>query len=118
MIQTEQISDGVLKITVPEKLSAEDFRQVAPQIDSLLQQRDTVRLLVDASHFGGWENMAAFEKHVGFVKTHHQKVERIAVIVGHHWQYWVIGTVRLFVHPDVRTFDQGQESEAQKWIVG
>lgn len=118
MIQTEQIVDGVLKITVPEKLSAEDFRQVAPQIDTLLQQRDTIRLLVDASHFGGWEDMAAFEKHVGFVKTHHQKVERIAVIVGHHWQYWVIGTMRLFLHPEVRTFEQGQESEAQRWITG
>ena len=118
MIQTEQISDGVLKITVPEKLSADDFRQVAPQIDSLLGQRDTIRLLVDASHFGGWGDMAAFEKHVGFVKTHHKKVERIAVIVGHSWQHWVIGTVRLFVHPDVRTFEKGQESEARKWIVG
>jgi SpoIIAA-like len=118
MIHTELIADGVLKITVPEKLSAEDFRQVAPQIDSLVQQRGTIRLLVDASHFGGWEDMAAFEKHIGFVKTHHQKVQRIAVIVGHGWQYWVIGTVRLFVHPEIRTFDQSQESEARKWLTG
>jgi hypothetical protein len=50
--------------------------RAAPQIDSFPKQRGSIRLLVDASHFGGWEDMAAFEKHVGFVKTHHQNVER------------------------------------------
>jgi len=118
MIETEHISESVLKVIVPKKLSAGDFRQLAPQIDFLLQQQSSMRLLVDASNFDGWENIAAFEKHIGFVKTHHQKVERIAVIVGHNWQNWVIGTARLFVHPEVRTFDKGQESEAQKWIMG
>ena len=91
---------------------------LAPQIDSLLQQQGNIRLLVDASNFGGWEDIAAFEKHIGFVKNHHQKVERIAVLVGHNWQYWVIGTMRVFLHPEVQTFDKGQEAEAQKWIIG
>ena len=118
MIQTEHISDRVLKITVPDKLNAGDFRQLAPQIDSLLQQHGTIRLLVDASNFGGWEDIAAFEKHIGFVKKHHQKVERIAVIVGHNWQYWVIGTMRLFLHPEVRTFDKSGKGEALQWITG
>ncbi|MGX9431095.1 MULTISPECIES: SpoIIAA family protein [Bradyrhizobium] len=118
MIQTELIFDRVLKITVPEKLKAGDFRQLAPQIDSLLQQQGNISLFVDASNFGGWEDIAAFEKHIGFVKNHHQKVERIAVIVGHNWQYWVIGTMRLFLHPEVRTFDRGEEREALEWITG
>jgi SpoIIAA-like len=118
MIQTERISDHVLKITVPEKLKSEDFRLLAPQIDSLLQQQGKISLLVDASNFGGWEVIAAFEKHIGFVKNHHQKVEHIAVIVGHDWQYWVIGTMRLFLHPEVQTFDRGEEREAFEWITG
>jgi energy-converting hydrogenase Eha subunit G len=52
------------------------------------------------------------------VKNHHQKVERIAVIVGHSWQYWVIGTMQLFLHPEVRIFDRGEEREALEWITG
>jgi len=54
-------------------MKADDFRQIAPQVDSL----------IDASGFNGWENIAAFENHAGFVKDHQQKVERIAVIAGH-----------------------------------
>jgi hypothetical protein len=70
MIKTEIISPNVLKISVPEKLQADDFRQIAPQINSLIGEHGKIRLLIDASGFNGWENMAAFEKHAGFVKDH------------------------------------------------
>jgi hypothetical protein len=118
MITTEPITARVLKITVPEKLKADDFRQLTPQIDSLIQQQGKIRLLIDASNFSGWESIAAFERHVGFIKNHHQKVERISIITGHDWQHWVIGTIRLFVRPEVRAYDKGEESEALAWLTG
>jgi len=118
MIKTEPISGNVLKIVAPEKLKAGDFRQIAPQVDSLINQHGKIRLLIDASGFKGWENIAAFEDHAGFVKNHQQKVERIAVLVSHDWQHWLIGAVRIFLHPEVRAYDKNQESEALRWVVG
>jgi len=70
MIKTEIISANALKITTPEKLKADDFREIAPQIDSLIIRHGKIRL-------------AAFENHAGFIKNHHQKIERIAVIATH-----------------------------------
>ena len=99
MITTEPISARALRITVPEKVKAEDFQQLAPQIDSLIRQQGKIRLLIDATNFSGWENIAAFEKHIGFINNHHQKVERI-------------------VNPEVRAYDKGEESEALAWITG
>ncbi len=118
MIKTEIISPNALKIVVPDKLKADDFRQIAPQIDPLISQHGKIRLLIDASGFNGWENIAAFEKHAGFVKNHQQKIERIAVIAAHEWQHWLIGAIRIFVHPEVRAYDQSHASEALRWIVG
>ncbi len=118
MIKTEVISANCLRITVPEKLKADDFRQIAPQVDSLISVHGKIRLLIDASGFNGWENIEAFETHAGFVKNHQQKAERIAVIAGHDWQHWLIGVVRMFVHPQVRAYDKSHESEALQWIVG
>ena len=118
MIKTEIISGNVLRITAPEKLKADDFRQIAPQVDSLISQHGQIRLLIDASGFNGWENISAFEKHAGFVKSHQRKIERIAVIAGHDWQHWVIGAVRMFVHPQVKAYDKSHENEALQWIVG
>jgi hypothetical protein len=112
------ISGNVLRIAAPDKLKTDDFRQIAPQVDSIISRYGKVRLLIDASGFNGWENIAAFENHAGFVKNHQQKVDRIAVIVAHDWQHWLIGAVRVFLHPEVRAFDKSHESEALKWIVG
>ena len=96
---------------------AGDFRQITPQIDSLISQHGKIRLLIDASGFKGWENIAAFENHGGFINDHQQKIERIAVIVGHDWQHWLIGAVRMFLHPEVKAYDKSHESEALQWIV-
>jgi hypothetical protein len=118
MIKTEVVSANALRLTAPEKLKADDFRQIAPQVDSLISQHGKIRLLIDASGFKGWENIAAFQNHAGFIRTHQQKVERIAVIAAHNWQHWLIGAVRIFLHPEVRAYDKSQESEALQWIVG
>jgi len=118
MIKTEIISANTLRIVAPEKLKADDFRQIQPQIDSIISQQGKIRLLIDASGFNGWENIAAFERHAGFVRTHQHKVERIAVIAGHEWQHWLIGAFRVFVHPQVKAYDKGHESEALQWLSG
>ena len=118
MITTEIISANVMKIIAPGKLKADDFLHIAPQIDSLISQYGKIRLLIDASRFNGWENIAAFESHAGFIKRHQQRVERIAVIAGHDWQHWLIGAVRIFLHPEVRAYDSSHQSEALQWIVG
>ena len=118
MIKTEVIPPNVLKIVAPERLKADDFREVAPQVDSIINQHGKIRLFIDGSRLGGWENIAAFEAHARFVKDHQAKVERIAVIAPHEWQHWLIGAVRVFVHPEVKAFDAGEESEALRWLVG
>jgi hypothetical protein len=118
MIKTEIISANTLRIVAPEKLKADDFHQIKPQIDSIISQQGKIRLLIDASGFNGWENIAAFEEHAGFVRTHQHKVERIAVIAGHEWQHWLIGAFRVFVHPQVKAYDKRHESEALQWLSG
>ena len=106
MIKTDIISGNVLRITAPDKLKADDFRQIAPQVDSIISRYGKIRLLIDASGFNGWENIEAFENHAGFVKNHQQKVDRIAVIAAHDWQHWLVGAVRVFLHPEVRAYDK------------
>jgi hypothetical protein len=118
MFNMEVISANAVKITAPEKLRADDFPQIAPHIDSLISQHGQIRSLIDASEFTCWENITAFQNHAGFVKSHQQKVERIAVIVAHEWQRWLVGAVRMFVHPKVRAYEKSREDEALQWIVG
>jgi hypothetical protein len=117
-MKIETISANAVKITAPAKLKADDFLQIAPQIDLLISEQGEIRLLIDASGFTGWENIAAFKNHAGFIKSHQQKVERIAVIAAHEWQHLIIGAVRMFVHPEVKAYKKSNEGEALQWIVG
>jgi SpoIIAA-like len=117
MIKTELLSENVLRIKAPKKLKADDFQQIAPQVESIIGRYGKIRLLIDATAFSGWENIIAFENHAGFVKSHQKKVDRIAVIIAHDWQRWLVGAVKVFVHPEVRAYDRGHEREALEWIV-
>lgn len=117
MIKTEIIQSNALRVAVPAKLRIGDFQQIAPEVDSIIRQYGKIRLLIDASKFSGWENVSAFENHAAFVKSHQQEVERIAVVVAHDWQHWLVGAVRIFVHPEVKAFDQAQEAEALRWVI-
>ncbi len=117
MIQLQVITDNAVRITPLGKLQAEDFRRIAPEIDALIAQYGKVRLLIDASGFNGWENLAGFERHAGFAKNHMQKVERIAIVTMHDWQQWLVGAVRIFVHPEIKAYDKRLESQALTWIL-
>ena len=118
MIKTEILSGNALKIIAPEKLTADDFHEITPLVDSLIVQHGKIRLLIDASGFNGWQNIAAFAAHAGFIRNHQQKVERIAIIAARNWQHWLVGAIRVFLHPEVRAYNKSQESEALQWIVG
>jgi hypothetical protein len=118
MIKTEAMSPCVLKIIPSEKLTEADFQGLAKQVDPMIAKCGQVRLLIDVSEFNGWESYAAFQAHASLIKNRQRSVERIAVIVGHGWQHWLVDTARMFLHPEARAFGKGQEVDAQRWVVG
>jgi hypothetical protein len=117
MIKTEPISSNTLKIVPSGKLTEDDFRRLAPEVDAMIARCGQIRLLIDASGFGGWENFAGFQAHGGFIIAHQRSVERLAVLVGHGWQHWLVDAARMVLHPDARAFEKSGEGEALKWIV-
>jgi hypothetical protein len=116
MIKAERIADGVLKVVAPTKLQSGDFAELARKIDPVIRNKGQLRLLINASRLAGWKDLAALEEHAAFVKSHQEKVERIAVIAAHEWQRWLISAIKVFLHPDVRVFETGQEGEAVRWL--
>jgi hypothetical protein len=116
MITFEPIKNNEVRVIIPEKIQTGDFVQLAPQADAFIREHGTIRLLVDARKFNGWEDMKAFDKHMYFVKTHQKKVERIAIIAGHVWQHWLAGILKIFVHPQVAVFDADEAADAGRWL--
>jgi hypothetical protein len=117
VIEIETLSPSALKLTMPHKIQAGDFAAVASKVDSMIAGADQVRVLIDASGFDGWEDVAAFETHLAFVRKHVRHIARIAIVVGHDWQRGVVSLVGAFVHPEVRAFEKGELAAATAWLT-
>ncbi len=116
MITLTTLSDNIIKVQVTGTLEESDFQKLGAEIDTLLAQYVSVRLLVDATTFNGWSNMQAATNHFKLVRDHQKRVERIALIAGHAWQHWVAGMMSVFVHPQVKVFDATEQMEAEAWV--
>ena len=57
MLKIEVISASAMKITAPKKLRADDFLQIAPQIDSLI----SLLIPIDVAHDNGMMSPAVTE---------------------------------------------------------
>ncbi len=117
MIKAEPISANALKLAPQGKLTAADFRALAPRVDAMIERSGQIRLLIDATQFDGWDSFEGFKTHAAFIRAHQRHVERLAVIAGHDWQRWLIDLARMVLHPDARAFDKAQEGEAIQWIT-
>ena len=116
MLKAEPLSDRALRVTPSGKLSAADFNSLSAVVDEMIERNGSIRVLIDAYAFSGWDSLAALEAHAGFIKSHQARVERLAVIVGRNWQHWLVDTVRLVLHPEARAFDRAHEKDALDWI--
>lgn len=116
MLTIKHDTGNLVELTVVGTLKVEGFKELAEKADEIIKEHGTVRVLIDATGFDGWDNLEAAKKHFGFVKTHHEKVERLGIIAGHMWQHWLAAMAQIFVHPKLRVFDKDQVEEAKKWI--
>ena len=116
MIKPTLLAPNILKLVAPPRLSADDLEELRLLVEPIVKEFGSIRLLIDASALEGWDSIAAFEKHAGFVKIHQRMVERVAVIAPHEWQHWVVGAVRVFLHPHVRAFEPSKADAALRWI--
>jgi hypothetical protein len=118
MLRHELLAEqGILILQPDEALRAEDFSAVAKMVDPyILQHGDLKGLLIDAPSFPGWDNFAALVSHLRFVRDHHQKVRRIAVVSDSKFLSVAPKIASQFVHAQLRTFDAAERSAALAWL--
>src|SRR5262245_59237616 len=74
-------STGVLYVTPPAPLAEMDFDKLAATDDPYIDKNGHLSgLLLQIDHFPGWENLSAMVHHFRFVRDHHKKISKIAVV--------------------------------------
>ncbi len=116
MLEVLTAADNIVEVALKGNVRANDFDHIRQHIDELIAKHGTIRLLLDASEFEGWQDVDAAKTHFMFVKEHHNRVERIAILGNHQWQYWLASAIGVFLHPEVKCFESGEQGTAREWL--
>ncbi|MDZ7841425.1 MAG: STAS/SEC14 domain-containing protein [Gammaproteobacteria bacterium] len=106
----------VIRATVSGQLQESDFHVLTPQVEQVLEDHASVRMLIQLSGFEGWSPGAAWEDgRLGI--RHYADFERFAVVGDGRRDEWVTRLSKPFMLADVRFFEPGESNKALAWIT-
>jgi hypothetical protein len=110
--------EGIVVIEPSGALEQSDFDRLSREIDDYINEKGYVNgLIIHTKAFPGWESFEAFTHHMNFVKGHHQKVKRVAVVTDSKFMSIAPKVANHFVSAEVKHFDYTDMDAAKKWIL-
>ena len=118
MVKVELLEDLAVLVVAPEgTIKAGDFAKIAGVVDPyLVEQGKLAGLLIDAPSFNGWDSFGALVEHMKFVRDHHKKIERVAVVTDNAFLQIVPRLAEHFAHPEIRDFGSSERARALSWL--
>ena len=109
--------EGVLVIKPHAALSKEDFGGISAAVDSYLSDHPKLHgVLIHSRRFPGWENFEGFSAHVHFVREHHKKVERVALVTDSNIAGIAESLGKHFTTAEVKHFPFRDDVKALAWL--
>jgi hypothetical protein len=110
-------AEGILVLRPQGQLEAADFEKLAQEIDPYIEANGELNgLMVDAESFPGWKDFAALIAHLKFIRDHHRKIQKVAVVSDGTFLSVAPRFAAHFVRADVRHFSHAQRDEALAWL--
>ena len=104
-------TEGIPILEPEAPLEADDFARLAQEIDRHIEANGKLHaVMIDVESFPGSRDFAALIGHLRFVKNHHQKILKVAVVSDSSLRSFVAGIVSNFVQAapsDGRVFAHG-----------
>ena len=116
-IEIDDSSSAYLAIKLSGKLTAENYEEFVPKVESIVKDRGSIRILITMHDFHGWEMAAAWED-TKFGVRHFHDIERLAMVGEKAWQHGMAVFCKPFTKATVRYFDLSDSRDAENWISG
>jgi len=108
---------GILRLEPKGKLESQDFESIETEVTRFLRDNGKLKgLMVKTEEFPGWSDLEALFAHLDFVKTNHNKVERVAVVSDDSLMQTGAPAVNLIIDAEMKTFELSDESVAEEWL--
>jgi len=108
---------GNLKLHIHGPLNSMNFSALRQIVDNYLKENKRLNsIVIDFKQFPGWENIGSFVDHLTFVKDHHDKVDKVAIVSKSPIPSLVIPFANHFVKAKLKEFSFLEEEELNDWI--
>lgn len=111
-VQPEQ---DLVSLKVEARLIEEDYDQVLPEIERLIDSCGALRFIVDVTALQAVEPKALL-RDILFDLKHREAYRRVAMIGDRTWQQWVTTLSQPLVGGDMKYFRPEQREEAENWV--
>lgn len=98
-------------------LDKSDFAELTKSVDHQIEATgDLAGLIIDAPKFPGWDSFGTMVTHFRFVRDHHKRVKKVAIVTNSHIGDVAEHLASHFVSAEVRRFPGEQLEQARQWI--
>ena len=112
-------ANGIVHLHPQGVLEKEDFVKLAQTVDPYIEkQGDLAGIILDVAKFPGWDSLGAMAAHIRFVRDHHKRVKKIAVVTDAKLGELAEKFASHFVAATIKHFPAGQTQAAEQWILG
>ncbi len=99
-------------------LSESDFVKVSEAIDPCIAENGSLLgLIISTKDFPGWESFGALISHIKFVKNHHAKVSKIAIVTDSKIGDLGEKVTNHFLSAKIKHYPYDQLDDARNWIL-
>ncbi len=120
MITHRLLTDDAIVVVEPAgPLSADDFKGLTESVDAFLEQHGALGgLLIHVREFPGWEDFEGMIDHIKFVKSHHEQIQKIALVSDSKMAAMAPKLAGHFISAEVKSFGFDDYEGALSWIRG
>ncbi len=111
-------TNSVLYVRPAGPLQENDFEALSQAVDPFIIRNGGLNgLLLEAAHFPGWTNLAAATQHFRFVRDHHRKIKKIAIVTDSLLGEAAEHIATHFVAATIKHFPFSHLDEAKTWVA-
>jgi hypothetical protein len=100
-------------------LAAEDFERLAGVVDPHIEATGRLAgIVLETESFPGWESFGALASHIRFVRSHHERVGKVALVTDSALGDVAERLASHFVSAEIKHFPAGQADAATRWVRG
>lgn len=111
-------NEGVLTVRPEGKLEVQDFLALSAVVDPFIEKKGRLKgIIIVTERFPGWEDFHGMIEHMRFVRHHHRKVTKLALVTDFKVANVAESLGKHFIRASIKRFPFKALESAERWIL-